>query len=395
MDGIDAVAGATAHHEGEASINRLMARQASKVIIVADSSKVGRRAFARICAPAEIDVLVTDTGIAAEDAALLEDAGVDVVTACLDLVVIGDCNPDVLVLGDDVTPAFGQQEKLVDADLAGHRRLGGDHRGGRGPARAPRRARRRGRRRPGRRVHAGPAGRGGRGRRRGRRSATTRPTGMTVALSRGGDRAILTALGAVASLTAADVPAALLAGARHVHVSSYFLLAGLARAGAGRVAFRRPRGRVPPRRWTPTGIRPGGGADEQLSAAIAQADLLLPNEAEAVRAGRGARPGRGGAALAAAGPRVVVKLGERGALCADGPARARVSLPPVMPVDATGAGDCFNAGLIAGLLDGLDLPRAAALGCAAGALSTAAPGGTAAAPGMAAAARLAAGATVT
>ena len=27
-----------------------------------------------------------------------------------DLVVLGDCNPDVLVLGDDVTPAFGQQE---------------------------------------------------------------------------------------------------------------------------------------------------------------------------------------------------------------------------------------------------------------------------------------------
>ena len=31
-----------------------------------------------------------------------------------DLVVVGDCNPDVLVLGDDVTPSFGQQEKLVD-----------------------------------------------------------------------------------------------------------------------------------------------------------------------------------------------------------------------------------------------------------------------------------------
>ena len=30
-----------------------------------------------------------------------------------DLVVLGDCNPDVLVLGDDVDPAFGQQEKLV------------------------------------------------------------------------------------------------------------------------------------------------------------------------------------------------------------------------------------------------------------------------------------------
>src|SRR6266700_3059755 len=56
VDGIDAVAGATAHHEGEASINRLMGRQARKVIIVADSSKVGQRAFARICTPAEIDV---------------------------------------------------------------------------------------------------------------------------------------------------------------------------------------------------------------------------------------------------------------------------------------------------------------------------------------------------
>ncbi len=93
VDGIDAVAGATAHHEGEASINgatahhegeasinRLMGRQARKVVIVADSSKVGQRAFARICTPAEIDVLVTDAGIAAEDAARLQDAGVDVVT---------------------------------------------------------------------------------------------------------------------------------------------------------------------------------------------------------------------------------------------------------------------------------------------------------------------------
>jgi sugar/nucleoside kinase (ribokinase family) len=32
-----------------------------------------------------------------------------------DLVVLGDCNPDVLVLGADVVPAFGQQEKLVDS----------------------------------------------------------------------------------------------------------------------------------------------------------------------------------------------------------------------------------------------------------------------------------------
>jgi len=81
VDGIDAVTGATAHHEGEASINRLMAQRASKVVIVADSSKVGRRAFARICTAREIDVLVTDAGIGTADAALLEEAGVDIAIA--------------------------------------------------------------------------------------------------------------------------------------------------------------------------------------------------------------------------------------------------------------------------------------------------------------------------
>jgi sugar/nucleoside kinase (ribokinase family) len=91
---------------------------------------------------------------------------------------------------------------------------------------------------------------------------------------------------------------------------------------------------------------------------------------------------------------VVVKLGARGALCADGGRLVRVSLPPVTPVDDTGAGDCFNAGLITGLLNGLDLPGAAALGCAAGALSTQAPGGTGSCPDLATAGALAAKAAV-
>ena len=81
VDGIDAGAGAMAHHEGEASIGRLMAGRAAQVVVTADSSKVGRRAFARICTAAEVDILVTDTGIAAADAARLADAGVKVVTA--------------------------------------------------------------------------------------------------------------------------------------------------------------------------------------------------------------------------------------------------------------------------------------------------------------------------
>ena len=85
----------------------------------------------------------------------------------------------------------------------------------------------------------------------------------------------------------------------------------------------------------------------------------------------------------------MVKLGERGALCADGTRRYLAAPPPVTVSDTTGAGDCFNAGVIAGLLSGADLPSAVALGCAVGAASTRAPGGTAGAPDLATARDLA------
>lgn len=81
VDAIDPAAGAMAHNESEASINQLMARHAARVIVVADSSKADRRAFARICAPAEIDVLVTDTGLAEDAIVRFTDAGIDVMTA--------------------------------------------------------------------------------------------------------------------------------------------------------------------------------------------------------------------------------------------------------------------------------------------------------------------------
>ncbi|SDM76449.1 transcriptional regulator, DeoR family [Allokutzneria albata] len=79
VDGIDPVAGAAAHHEGEASINRLLAARARKVVVVADSSKIGARAFARICAVEELNVLVTDVGAAMEDVRRFEERGIEVI----------------------------------------------------------------------------------------------------------------------------------------------------------------------------------------------------------------------------------------------------------------------------------------------------------------------------
>ncbi|MCQ4205995.1 MULTISPECIES: DeoR/GlpR family DNA-binding transcription regulator [Streptomyces] len=77
--GLDVEQGASAHDEAEAAINRLLCERAERVVVAADSSKLGHRAFARICDVAQLDILVTDT--AADKAVLgrFEDAGVQVV----------------------------------------------------------------------------------------------------------------------------------------------------------------------------------------------------------------------------------------------------------------------------------------------------------------------------
>ncbi|MFC9977006.1 DeoR/GlpR family DNA-binding transcription regulator [Spirillospora sp. NPDC127200] len=81
VNGVSVEHGATCHNEGEADVNRLMAERADQVVVVADGSKVGRRAFAKICDTARIDVLVTDGTV--EQAAVddFTEAGVRVIRA--------------------------------------------------------------------------------------------------------------------------------------------------------------------------------------------------------------------------------------------------------------------------------------------------------------------------
>ncbi|MEU5432616.1 DeoR/GlpR family DNA-binding transcription regulator [Streptomyces sp. NPDC020719] len=74
----DVVHGATAHDEDEAGINRLLCERAERVVVAADSTKLGRRTFARICSTGQVGTLVTDSGVPEETAALFADAGVTV-----------------------------------------------------------------------------------------------------------------------------------------------------------------------------------------------------------------------------------------------------------------------------------------------------------------------------
>jgi DeoR family transcriptional regulator of aga operon len=75
VDGVDGVAGFTTHHEVEAHTNRALLRSAERVIVVADSSKIGKRGFAKITDIASATDLVTDSGISRKDVEELERHG--------------------------------------------------------------------------------------------------------------------------------------------------------------------------------------------------------------------------------------------------------------------------------------------------------------------------------
>jgi DeoR family transcriptional regulator, aga operon transcriptional repressor len=78
VDGISPDAGLTTHHEIEAGTNRVLMERARRVIVVADSSKIGRVTFARICDLAGVDELITDDGADREAIAAVEAGGVPV-----------------------------------------------------------------------------------------------------------------------------------------------------------------------------------------------------------------------------------------------------------------------------------------------------------------------------
>jgi DeoR family transcriptional regulator of aga operon len=78
VDGIAPGAGLTTHHEGEAHTNHMLIERADRVVVVADSSKIGRIAFARICSLDQVDELITDEGTDDDTMAALQQAGVQV-----------------------------------------------------------------------------------------------------------------------------------------------------------------------------------------------------------------------------------------------------------------------------------------------------------------------------
>jgi DeoR family transcriptional regulator, aga operon transcriptional repressor len=78
VDGVNA-GGATTHDEIEAQTDSKLVERAASVIVVADSSKIGRSALSRICTLGEVDQLITDVGAPEDELEPLRAAGVEVV----------------------------------------------------------------------------------------------------------------------------------------------------------------------------------------------------------------------------------------------------------------------------------------------------------------------------
>lgn len=80
VDGIDPDYGLTTTNALEASLNQVMIEAAQKVVILADSTKFGRRGFGKICGLEKVETIITDSGAPANLVTKCRDKGVEVIT---------------------------------------------------------------------------------------------------------------------------------------------------------------------------------------------------------------------------------------------------------------------------------------------------------------------------
>jgi DeoR family transcriptional regulator of aga operon len=81
VDGIDLEYGLTITNLNEASLNQKMIQLVQKVIIMADSSKFGRRGLGRICNLEQIQCIITDNRVSSATVKQLEEKGIEVIIA--------------------------------------------------------------------------------------------------------------------------------------------------------------------------------------------------------------------------------------------------------------------------------------------------------------------------
>jgi sugar/nucleoside kinase (ribokinase family) len=204
--------------------------------------------------------------------------------------------------------------------------------------------------------------------------ATTHNTGATIVLNFGEDRAMVTYPGAMNHLTLHDVTPAVLQRARHMHLSSVFLQAGLTKDIVALFKRAKDAGLT-------TSMDPQWDPAEQWNVDLQQllphVDVFMPNinELKAFT-----RQDNLAAALDVIKPfarHVVVKHGSDGAYLWNG--QALLHQPAFLNrdvVDSIGAGDSFDSGFIHKFISGADDQACLEFGALTGAINTTRAGGT-------------------
>ena len=289
-----------------------------------------------------------------------------------DVITFGDTCVDLIMTGDDVTPRFGQVEKLVDDYLV---EMGGSC------CIFACQAAKLG-------LRVGILGRVGDDdfghmilRRLDESGVDTShmivdpglKTGLGIALCQGDDRAILTYMGSLPEVRPDDISDEFLASAHHLHHGSFFLHTRL----RPRIPAIFQRAKV---LGLTTSLDTNWDPDELWNSTLADmlplTDIFMPNDQEALHISGKSDLGEAVAHFQARGVDIVtIKRGLDGADVYDGGEAHKCAVTPATGGDSVGAGDSFDAGFLAGWLRGMSLDRCLEIGCQCGRSVASAIGG--------------------
>jgi sugar/nucleoside kinase (ribokinase family) len=169
----------------------------------------------------------------------------------------------------------------------------------------------------------------------------------------GEDRRYIHMTGANAALSVDDIPIEAATSTRVLYVGGYLLLSSIDPAALRELFAKARKSGV---RTVLDVVFPGPGDHwPAVEAVLPETDVFLPNEDEG-RAITGLEdPVRQAERFHAAGAGIaVVTCGERGTVLVSEDVRVRAGVYPMEFVGGTGAGDAFDAGFIAGLVQGAD-----------------------------------------
>ena len=198
-------------------------------------------------------------------------------------------------------------------------------------------------------------------------------TGLTVVLPHARDRHMLTYPGTMFEMQYSDIDMDYVFGARHLHLSSFFLHRAL-------------RPQIPDlfRKAKEAGLTtsldtnddPEDLWGQDLHSVLKYVDLFFPNEREAKKIARTEDSSQAAIRLAELVKIVAMKRGSRPAICRRGNEQWSLAPPSVHIADDVGAGDTFNAGFLYLFLRGGKLEDCLALANIVAAYSVTKEGGT-------------------